>query len=187
MQVVFKEIKMYWHYLLITLICIVVDRGAHLTDNSYHMRELPPLAIYITCSILSYFILAIQIGIKENINRVILGLSLFVSLASIACLHNISFVLYYYDNYAYMLPFFFIMGVGLVAMIFTSASFIGVSSSDKRSIRIASFKLLIASILALLLSFYIHIITFSLLMLAIYDWKLRCALEGKSWKFKWKY
>lgn len=190
MRIVLKEIKMYWHYLLITLVCMVIDRNAFLTNNSYPVQpyymQLPPAALYSACSILSYIILVIQLVIKENINRLILGLSLFVSLASIGWLYNIPSVLYYYDNYAYILPYFFIIGVGLIAM-FTQGSFIGVSLSDKRTLRIASFKLLIASILGLLLSFYTHIITFSLLPLAIYEWRLRFVLEGKSWNLTWKY
>jgi hypothetical protein len=188
MRVVLKEIKMYWHYLLIILICIIVDRNTILKGNNSYYMQIPPVAIYIVCSIISYFIFAIQIYRKETINRLVLGLSLFASLGSIAYLNNISSVLYYYDNYGYLLPLAFIMGVGLFAALFTQGNFIGIFSDNKKAIRIASLKLFGASCLATLLSFYTQTITFSLLFLAVYDWKLRYVLAGKSngtWKFKW--
>lgn len=190
MHVVLKEIKMYWHYLFIVLICIIVDRNTILKGNNSYYMQISPLAIYIVCSILSYFILAIQIYRKENINRLILGLSLFVSLGSIALLNNLSSVLYYYDNYGYLLPFAFVMGVGLCAMFVTESGFIASLSHDKKAVRIASLKLFAALCFAALFSFYTQIITLSLFFLAIYDWRLRSVLEGKNkvaWTFKWKY
>jgi len=190
MQVALKEIRMYWHYLFIILICIVVDRNTILEGNNSYYMHIPPAVIYIVCSILSYCIFAIQIYREEPINRLILGLSLFASLGSIAWLTHISSILYYYNNYGYLLPFVFIMGVGLCAMVCTQANFIGVLSNDKKAVRIASLKLFVASCLAALFSFYTQIITFSILFLAVYDWRLRSVLEGgsnKTWKFKWKY
>lgn len=188
MSTYLKEIRMYWHYLFIVLVCLIIDRNTIFQGNHEYYMKIPTYAIYIVCSILSYFIFAIQIYRKEIINRLILGLSLFVSLGSIAWLHNMPSVLYYYDNYAYVVPFAFIMGVGLCAMISTESGFIGVLSDDKKAVRIASLKLFIASWLATLFSFYTQTITFSLLFLAVYDWRLRSALEGgsnKTWKFKW--
>ena len=188
MRTVLKEIKMYWHYLFIILICIIVDRNTILKDNNSYYMQIPSAAIYIVCSILSYFVLAIQIYRKENINRLILGLSLFVSLGSIAWLNNMSSVLYYYDNYGHLLPFVFIMGVGLCAMIGTESGFIGLLYEDKKAVHIASLKLFAASWLAALFSFYTQTITFSILFLTLYDWRLRSIIEGKSkgtWKFKW--
>lgn len=183
-----KEIRIYWHYLFMILICIIVDRNTSLKGSSLYLMQISPAAMYIICSILSYFIVAIQIYRKENINRLILGLSLFVSLGSIAWLNNMSSVLYYYDNYGHLLPFAFIIGVGLFTMVCTRASFVGVLSNDKKTVRIASLKLLAASILATLFSFYTQTFTLSMLFLAIYDWRLRYVIEGgsnKTWEFKW--
>ena len=191
MQVYLKEVRMFWHYVFLLLICHVVDRDlkseGHLSDAMSFIYA-HPFLIFIACSILSYLIIAIQMYRKEAVNRLVLGLSLFVSVGSIAWLNNISSVLYYYDNYERLLPFAFIIGVGLSTMIFTQAGFVGALSDDKRSVRIASLKLFVASILAALFSFYYLIFILPMLFLAIYDWKLRRDIQGgsgKPWKFKW--
>lgn len=191
MRVALKEIRMYWHYLLMILICIVVDRSAMLEGNtsSYYMK-LSPIAMYIICSILSYLIIAIQLYRKEFVNRLVLGLSLFLSFELLLLLGQMSSILYYYDTYGHILPFIFITGVGLFAMVFTQSSFVGVLSEDTKAVRVGSLKLLVASVLAGLFSFYIQIITPSILFLVVYDWRLRYVLTAdgsKSWEFKWKY
>ena len=188
MQVVLKEIGIYWQFLFISLVVIFTDFFPSLTENYSDFTMISPSALCITCSLLSYFIFAIAKYRKKIINRLTLALSLFASVGSVAFLTKMSFVLYYYDTYRYLLPFAFIIGVGLFTMIFTQAGFVGVLSDDKRSVRIASLKLLAASVLAALFSFYTQSFTFSMLPLAIYDWRLRYVIEGgssKPWKFKW--
>jgi len=189
MQVAFKEIRMYYNLIFMIFICIFVDLTSSLKENySDFMDPWSPALMCIVCSILSYFIFVIQIYKKEIINRLILALSLFVSIGSVAWLNNMFSVLYYYDTYRYLLPFAFIIGVGLFTMVCTQAGFVGVLSDDKRAVRIASLKLLAASVLAALFSFYTQAFTLFMLPLALYDWRLRFVTEGprgKPWEFKW--
>lgn len=190
MRVALHEIRMFWHYIFISLIGIIVDENFIVKKTSEYSMEVPPFFIAIMWSICSYLIIVIQLYRKEPVNRLVLALSLFLSVGLIAQLNSMLSVLYYYDNYASLLAFAFIIVVGLFTMLFTQASFIGVLSDDKRAVRIASLKLLGVTILAAMLSFYVDLFTFWIFFLVLYDWRLRYILKGgssRSWKFKWKY
>ena len=188
MEVALKEIRLYYHYLFVLFIWIVVDINPILKVNGDSIVGLSPIMISIICSIFSYLIIAIQIYRKEAINRLVLGLSLFVSVEVIASLTNMSSILYYYDNYPDSLAFAFIVGIGLLTTFCTKAGFVGALSDDKKTIRIASLKLLVVSVVGAIFSFYRAPCIFLILPLVIYDWRLRRGVQGSSskpWKFKW--
>ena len=188
MEVALKEIRLYYHYLFVLFIWIVVDINPILKVNGDSIVGLSPIMISIICSIFSYLIIAIQIYRKEAINRLVLGLSLFVSVEVIASLTNMSSILYYYDNYPDSLAFAFIVGIGLLTTFCTKAGFVGALSDDKKTIRIASLKLLVVSVVGAIFSFYRGPCIFLILPLVIYDWRLRRGVQGSSskpWKFKW--
>ena len=58
MQVVLKEIGIYWQFLFISLVVIFTDFFPSLTENYSDFTMISPSALCITCSLLSYFIFA---------------------------------------------------------------------------------------------------------------------------------
>lgn len=149
-------------------------------------------------SIVLVALLCFSLYKQEILDRILLGFTLFMLIASVGCLGNIPSILYYYSNYTSIILFGCFIFVGIFTF-FTSAGFIGVESDDKNKVNKASLKLFAVVIAGGLWSLYttIYLKNSSFLeMLPIfitrstYD-SLGNEIRGKqpkrSWKFKWKY
>jgi len=97
---------------------------------------------FIVGTIISFLSIIVQIYKKMVIDRIVLGMNLFLLVGSLVFLGNNSTIAQYYDTYIRIVPFFCFFVVGLITTFYTPSGFIGVSSDDKKAIRRASLKLL---------------------------------------------
>lgn len=137
-----------------------------LIQSHLYLSTPSPFLLFSYCAFLSYLVMIIQLYRKHIISRLVLGLSLYASLGAFLFLsdnHTIfcdydtgNYTLfYYYNTYNHVIPFIFIIIIGLLTTFLTRAGFVGVVSNEKGEVRRASLKLLGATILGAILSCYI--------------------------------
>jgi hypothetical protein len=183
----------FWVVVIIGVI-IALSKGYSPTDFTWQTWG----NISVVISIILGVSLCFKIYKQEIIDRLLLGLALFVFVGSIGYLGNISSILYYYGNCPFVILFACLALVGIVTF-FTPAGFIGVESDDKNKVYSASLKLFAIVIFGGLWSLYAQIYLNSLFILQVlairimrsaYD-RLGDQVRGKkskgSWTFKWKY
>ena len=181
-------------FLVIYLIFLIQQGRSIITDFSMHKDGY----LFVIGSIFSFIMVAMSIYKKEIINRMELGIALWLTVGAIAFLGNISSLLYYYDMYTGVIPFVCLFIVGMITSFYTPSGFIGVLAADKKDIQIASLKLLLIVILAGLWSLYIRqysndiflrYMPFLLLLSAYRRWGKQLRGEKVSpWiKFKFRY
>jgi len=120
--------------------------------NDFSMQNYGNL--FVIGAIVSTVMFVFKVHKKEIVDRVELGLIVWLFIGAIAFLGNISSVLYYYDTYTRVIPFISIFVIGFLTTAYMPSGFIGVLSSDKNAGQIASLKLLIVVILAGLWALY---------------------------------
>lgn len=138
-------------FLIIYLISLIRHDRNILTD----FNMLKDGQLFVFGSILAIVMLAISAYKKEIINRMELGIALWLIVGALAYLGSISSLLYYYDAYASVIPFVCLFIVGMITTFYTPGGFIGVMKADTKDIRIVSLQLLLMVMIAGLWSLYI--------------------------------
>ena len=96
---------------------------------------------------------SILLSVAKNVfNRFILAVNLFLIVGAVGFLFKIHFILSLYKNLMHSTLFASFLFVGLVTTFFSAYGFIGVKHSNKHIVRSRSIFLLIASLVAFILS-----------------------------------
>jgi predicted ABC-type exoprotein transport system permease subunit len=145
---------------------------------------------FIVGTILCALLIAIQLYKKKILDRIVLGLGLFLLIGSMILLANNISVMYFYNTYMKIISFISIFIVGVITTWYTPAGFIAAPNADKKDVQIASLKLLIIVLLAGIWSLCIDdnfwgIVLPLIVVRSCYDKWGRQLRGEKSWTFKW--
>ncbi len=99
---------------------------------------------------------AIQLYASVIIDRLILGVNLFLAVGAVAFLGNIDLLLYYYATYKGVVFLSSIAFVGLITTLFSDAGFVGVAAHNKKLVRNASLQLLALTCAAIAWSYVMN-------------------------------
>ena len=93
-----------------------------------------PLAFYLGGAIaLAQSVFIVQRGMLYD--RLIMGLNLFLCVGAVGFLFTIKPLLAFYEQYQFMVPFFFIVPIGVVTTFFTEAGFVGCVNAPPKVIQ----------------------------------------------------
>ena len=116
------------------------------------MTELAWKNAFFIGGIAAIFVVTIQLYKKILIDRLVLGINLFLLLGAVAFLSEWDHLLDYYQAHKGAVLLSCIFVIGLITTVFTSAGFIGVKSEKKEKIKIYSYILLFINIATIVIS-----------------------------------
>lgn len=120
------------------------------------MTELAWKNAFFIGGIAAIIVVAIQLYKKILIDRLVLGINLFLLLGAVAFFAEWDQVLYYYQMYKGVVFLSCIFVVGLITTLFTSAGFIGVRSEKRQKIKTYSSALLLVNIATIIISILLN-------------------------------
>lgn len=195
-----QELRILLVVFFVFYCCMLVWQGYAVED--LNMQAFGGVFVFFSAALCLLF--AADFYHKKIVDRFQLATGLFCLVGSIAYLTNISFLLYYYDNYTRVLYFLSVVIIGFIATFFTKTGFIGVISDDQKAVKIASIKLLALSLVILLWNFYLpypwdrgwlgFVLPTYFMESMSHRWRRQITgEEGPQgprrswWSFKWKY
>lgn len=135
-----------WMVLLVFLLPVLVVYMIYLMAINDHQEVQFTLEHYgnlwIAFSIAYLLMACYKLYKKQILDRITLAVGIFVIGAAITYLADLSFVAHYYNNYPYILFFFYLIVIGIITTFFTEAGFIGIDYPDKKLVRKESLYLL---------------------------------------------
>jgi len=127
-----------------------------LVARLHGMTELAWQEAFMLSGLCAIVIVTIQMYQKLIIDRLMLGVNLFLTLGAVAFLVNIDSLLYYYGAYKGVAFLSCIAVVGIVTSLFSDSVFVGISSHNKKLINEVSLQLLAVNAAAIAWSFVMN-------------------------------
>ena len=127
-----------------------------LVARLHGMTDLAWKEAFLLSGLIFMVVIAIQLHAKVVIDRVMLGVNIFLAVGALAFLADIDPLLYYYGMYKGVAFLSCIAAVGLITSCFSESGFIGVASHNKKLIRDSSLQLLAINFAAIAWSFVMN-------------------------------
>lgn len=126
---------------------------------------------FIVGGVVSLVYMLLSFKSKIIVPRFLLAINLFLLGGTSMYVFNLIWLQNLYDSFLYTTLFLWMCIVGVVTTLFSKAGFIGIDSTHTKAVRLASFSLLFATIIATLVSWYFNpnfllaaVVPFSMLM-----------------------